>query len=136
MREVPFFPHQVVRELALSSLLLGLLLILASLVPAPLGAEAQPGEVSVVSPPWYLAPLFGFLALWHGVAGGNLSLGVAIPLLVVLLMLLLPFIDRGEETPRGRMLRRATAAGFVLLMVLLAWFAYSTGLAGYAGLLP
>lgn len=133
MRDIPFFPHQVIRELALSSFLIGVLLILAALVPPPLGDEAQPGKVTEVEPQWYLAPLFGFLALWCAGVSQNLSLGVVIPLLVVLIILLIPFIDRNAA---GRRYWRIAGAAFVAVMVFLACYAYLFGVESCSGLLP
>jgi quinol-cytochrome oxidoreductase complex cytochrome b subunit len=137
VKEIPFFPHQVVRELALAGFVLGVLIILAALLPAPLGEKATAGEVTAISPPWYLSPLFGFLVLWGALIGGNLSIAVAVPVLVLAVMLLLPFLDRGEAAPL-RKRRTATVAGVVYILVILslAYYAYTADFASYAELLP
>ncbi len=136
MKDVPFFPHQLVRELALSCVVLGLLLVLAALLPAPLGERAVPGEVREVSPPWYLSPLFGFLTLWQMTVGGSLSIAVLVPVLVLLLIFLLPFIDRREEGAKERRMRILAGGAFVLMMLFLAYMAYSADFESYAVLLP
>jgi quinol-cytochrome oxidoreductase complex cytochrome b subunit len=138
MKEIPFFPYQVVRELALASFVLGVLLILASLFPAPLGKEAVPGEVTAIEPQWYLSPLFGFLAFWRANVSENLSIAIAMPVIVLVIILLLPFIDRGEEEAAPPMKRRAWSfAGvvFILVLLYLAYYAYTASFASYAELL-
>ncbi len=139
MREIPFFPHQVVRELALASFVLGVLLILAALFPAPLGKEAVPGEVTAIEPPWYLSPLFGFLAFWRANISTNLSFAIALPVIVLVIILLLPFIDRGKEEATPPMKRQAwsiAGVAFILVLLYFAYYAYTAGLMGYAELLP
>ncbi|WP_456473944.1 hypothetical protein [Candidatus Pyrohabitans sp.] len=134
-QRIPFFPYQMVRELAVASFVLGILILLSAYLPAPLDQEAMPGEITAIEPQWYLSPLFGLLALWGSSA--NLSMVVALPVAVLILILLLPFIDRGEKEVAKPLQRRAwSIAGiaFVLFILYFAYYAYTTGVASYAAL--
>jgi|GEM_PF-5380778 quinol-cytochrome oxidoreductase complex cytochrome b subunit len=135
---IPFFPYQVVRELGVASFVLGVLLLLAAYFPAPLGEEAKVGEITAIEPQWYLSPLFGFLAFWDSNISPNQSMAVALPVVILLVILLLPFIDRGEEEAEHPLKRRAwSIAGiaFVLLLLYLAYYAYTADITSYAELL-
>lgn len=134
-QRIPFFPYQMVRELAVASFVLGILILLSAYIPAPLGQEAMPGEITAIEPQWYLSPLFGLLVFWGSSA--NLTMAVALPVAVLILILLLPFIDRGGREAARPLQRRAwSLAGiaFVLLILCFAYYAYTTGITGYAAL--
>ena len=83
---VTFFPHLFVRELAQASLLIALVVLLATFVGAPLGDPANPGlSPNPVKAPWYFAGLQELLIHVHPVLAlvviplGALGLAVALP---------------------------------------------------------
>lgn len=93
---VPFFPDIVIKDAVVSLLLFLLLVALAYFVGAPLEARADPADTTYTPrPEWYFLFLFQLLKYFPGkleVVGI-----VVIPTLVILLLFLLPFIDRSAK---------------------------------------
>ena len=111
-----FYPRQVVMDLALTGLLIVGLGILCFFAPMHLGPPANPSDVQYIPrPEWYYLPIFQWLKYWHGATS---VLGVlVIPLLVVLAVLALPFLDRSVER---RPWKRPVAMGaYAFLLVAL-----------------
>jgi ubiquinol-cytochrome c reductase cytochrome b subunit len=83
-------------DLALTSLLIICIGLLAFFVPARLGPPANPADAQYIPrPEWYYLPIFQWLKYWHG----SLSvIGVlVIPSVLALAVVALPFLDRGIE---------------------------------------
>ena len=121
----PFFPHQMLREAFAGFLLIGIIILLATFLPAPLLEEADPFITpSPIFPEWYFMAFFGILKFWVWDIGPIPAklLGVVIPGLVIGLIFVLPFIDRN---PEKRPLKRpiATTAGIITMLVAL-YFTY------------
>jgi quinol-cytochrome oxidoreductase complex cytochrome b subunit len=98
------------------TLVFGLLVTLAVVVPKPFHREADPfATVPGIGPPWYLLAPFGFLE-WmpeivpQWLAGLILFLGFMVFLAV-------PFLHRSSEGPTGRRIALAVALLFVLVWV-------------------
>lgn len=110
---VPFFPDILFKD-ALISLLIFLALIgLALFVGAPLEARADPSDTSYTPrPEWYFIFLFQLLKYFPP----NLEVigVVVIPTLGILLLFLLPLLDR---SPRRHYLNRPVVMGVTLLAV-------------------
>ncbi len=90
--KVPAWPHLIERELALGALALALVIMAAVLFDAPLGPEpdmAFPDNPSKA--PWY------FLGLQEMVSYSSLVGGVIVPTVLLLLLILVPVIDRSDE---------------------------------------
>ncbi len=84
------FPDHVQTELIVGLVLMILLSALATIAPAVLGPPADPSITpEVIKPEWYFYVAFRWLKLFSGTAA-VLSMG-----LVVFVMLVWPFIDRG-----------------------------------------
>lgn len=132
-------PHLLVREMAVMLSVVALVLFLAALWDAPLGAEANPGlSPNPTKAPWYFAGLQELLLHFHPFVAVTL-----IPVTVVAGLLALPFLPYGPIiTGRwfGAQGSRRTVAAAALLallltpsavlvhakgMVLLAWLAPS-----------
>jgi ubiquinol-cytochrome c reductase cytochrome b subunit len=103
----PFWPDLIVEDAIVSLVVFLILAVLAVGVGAPLDARADPANTSYVPrPEWYFLFLFQLLKYfpgpleWVGVVG--------IPLVVIVLLFLVPFIDRG---PRRRPERRPVVLG-------------------------
>jgi ubiquinol-cytochrome c reductase cytochrome b subunit len=116
----PFWPDVIVEDMALGVVVFLALVILTLAVGAPLEAQADPTNTSYIPrPEWYFLFLFQLLRYfpgqleWVGV--------VILPLLAVLALILLPFLDRGRER---RLERRPVAA--LVAVVLAAGVAYLT----------
>lgn len=133
-RPMPFFPHFALRDLFGWTLALALLAALAALLPWELGekADAFAPAYKDIKPEWYFVFMFQALKL---VPGGEI-LGIeyeAIPIMLFslggLVLLLVPFLDRGITT-RGRS-PAFTAVGAAAVLFVLAMTTW-----GYHSLVP
>ena len=120
-KKVPFFPHYVLSELIAWYVILGILIILASLFPVGLEEQADPLQTPPhIKPEWY------FLSLYQLLKFVPRTLGVLLGMLALPVLLLLPFIDRGpDRRPRRRLF--FIIAGLVLLtavvgLTIWGWF--------------
>ncbi len=111
-----FFPEQVFRDTMAIFLYFSVLVVLAVAASVPLGKLADPTDTQFVPrPEWYFLFLFQTLKFFEGpleVVGT-----VVLPTLAILLLFLIPFIDRGKAV---RVARRTTAMGAVAF-ALLGW---------------
>src|SRR6202165_1471996 len=111
-----FYPRQVLMDLSLTALLIVGLGLLCFFVPMQLGPSANPADAQYVPrPEWYYLPIFQWLKYWHGSAA---VIGVlVIPMLLVLAILALPFLDRCVD--RRPWERRAAMGAFVFAVFML-----------------
>lgn len=110
---VPFFPDILFKDAVASLLVFLLLVVLAYFVGAPLEPRADPADTSYTPrPEWYFMFLFQLLKYFPG----NLEVVgvVVIPTLAVILLFLLPFLDRSA---RRHFLGRPIVIGVTLLAV-------------------
>ena len=114
---VPFSDH-VKRVLGYSAVLVGVLLVLAAIVSAPLGPPAVEG-VEVTKPPWFLLWIYGI----EDLVGLQIVPFVTSAIAVVLVVI--PFLDRARTTdPRRRKLVLALVfVGYTLIFALTAYAA-------------
>ena len=102
----PTWPHEMVRNLALTSFFVGMILFLASALPPHIGAPANSTQTpAVILPDWYLYWSFGLLKL--GPLNPELSLlggtklvsdrayGVVANIVVVGFISIVPFLNKG-----------------------------------------
>ena len=115
-RTIPFYPDQMAKDSAAMLLILSAVLFLAWLLPAPLGAPADPADNTFTPrPDWYFLFLFQMLRYFKGkweVVGTFL-----IPSLLTFGLIALPFLDR----KRTRRLRERKLVFGVLAIVLSMW---------------
>lgn len=120
----PFFPHHMLEQSMVIFLVLGVLVLLVMLWPAPMEPPADPFSTPAhIKPEWYflsayqglkLAEYFAFLGSWAPKVLGILGQGLGIMLLV-----LLPFLDKNpERNPRKRPL--VVKLGILVLIMLAA----------------
>jgi mono/diheme cytochrome c family protein len=109
----PFFPDILFKDAVVSLLVLLVLVALAYFVGAPLEARANPNDTTYTPrPEWYFLFLFQLLKYFPGkleIVGVFL-----LPTAVVLLLFVLPFLDR---SPRRHPLARPFVSGLALLAV-------------------
>src|ERR1700730_4412238 len=112
-----FYPRQVLMDLSLTALLIIGLGLLCFFVPMQLGPPANPADAQYVPrPEWYYLPIFQWLKYWHGSAA---ILGVfVIPILLVLAILALPFMDRSVERRPWKRPVTIGAYAFVVFVLL------------------
>src|SRR4030042_6528247 len=95
---VPFYPHIIFKDVIVSLIIFILLIGLAYFIGAPLEARANPADTSYTPrPEWYFLFLFQLLKYFPG----NLEVVrvAVIPTLVILLLFLLPLLDRNTKRP-------------------------------------
>jgi mono/diheme cytochrome c family protein len=93
---VPFYPDIIFKDVIISFLVFLILIGLAYFIGAPLEARANPADTSYTPrPEWYFLFLFQLLKYFPG----NLEVVgvVVIPTLVILLLFLLPLLDRNTK---------------------------------------
>jgi cytochrome b6 len=125
---MPFVPHYVLHDLMWWYVALGVLAALALFFPWELGKKADafapvpPG----IRPEWYFLAMFQVLKLLPshilGIEGemlGVLGFGVA-----ALVLLLLPFLDRGAANGRSSRLVTAGGAAALIYMVVFTIYGY------------
>jgi quinol-cytochrome oxidoreductase complex cytochrome b subunit len=103
----PTWPHEMIRNLSLTSFFVGLILFLAAALPPHLGAPADPSTTpSIILPDWYLYWSFGLLKLGPlnpelAILGGeklmkDATYGVVANLVVVGIIAIVPFLNKGS----------------------------------------
>jgi mono/diheme cytochrome c family protein len=91
---VPFFPDILFKDAIVVLLVFLILVALASLIGAPLEARANPADTSYTPrPEWYFLFLFQLLKYFRGELLEVVGV-VVIPTLAIILLFLLPFLDR------------------------------------------
>jgi len=133
-RPMPFFPHFALRDLFGWTVALGVLATLAALFPWELGEKADPFAPAYanIRPEWYFVFMFQALKL---VPGGEV-LHIEYEAFAImafgiggLLMLLVPFLDRGVE-------KNGKSPMFSIIGVVALLFMIGMTIWGYASLLP
>jgi ubiquinol-cytochrome c reductase cytochrome b subunit len=111
---VPFFPHHVLKEGVVFSLLVGVLITLIVLWPVELGEKADPFVTPEgIKPEWYFLSTYQLLKYFPKM------LGLFVSLIPPLLLLLWPLLDRSPERhPKKRPVAVSIGvAGLVLALV-------------------
>jgi menaquinol-cytochrome c reductase cytochrome b/c subunit len=126
----PFIPNHLLMEAFAASILLAGIVFLATYLPTPLGDPADPfTTLTPIFPEWYFLPLFGVLKFWIWDIGPIPAkvIGVLAPGIFGLLLLLLPFWDRGEEYhPRKRKKGMALMIVTAILLILFSYYSIIT----------
>src|ERR687895_252474 len=113
----PFFPYAVAKDGVMASITIGVIIVMAILFGAELGPKADPTTTTYTPrPEWYFFFLFELLRVVKPPELVFLAT-VGIPTLCLVLLLLLPFFDRG---PERHPLRRpiATTAGVATIIAM------------------
>jgi quinol---cytochrome c reductase cytochrome c subunit, bacillus type len=124
----PFFPYAVTKDSLMACVVLGVIITMSILFGAELGPKADPTTTTYTPrPEWYFFFLFELLRVVKPPELVFLAT-IGIPTVCLVLLLLLPFIDRGpERNPLRRPI--ATVAGIATI----AAMAYLTILGALAG---
>jgi hypothetical protein len=113
----PFFPYAVAKDGVMASITIGVIMVMAILFGAELGPKADPTTTTYTPrPEWYFFFLFELLRVVKPPELVFLAT-VGIPTLCLVLLLLLPFFDRGpERNPLRRPI--ATTAGIATIIAM------------------
>lgn len=124
---IPFFPHWMVVDGTLGFLLLLLLIGFSYVRRAPLEFPADPASTDFLPrPEWYFLFLFQLLKYFPGLLEPIAT--AVIPALVIGSMLVLPFIDKGEERiPWRKPLITVIGLVYILGIILLTLLAILEG---------
>jgi ubiquinol-cytochrome c reductase cytochrome b subunit len=122
---IPFFPNYIILEVIVSYLVLAGLIVLASLLPTGLEEKADPFNTPQhIKPEWYFLWIYQFIKVPPMIIGPGVLAelaGIFIPAIGILLLIILPFLDRKEERRPGK--RRL--AMVILVLILLVFLALS-----------
>ena len=124
----PFFPYAIMKDSTMAAITVGVIILMAVLFGAELGPKADPTTTTYTPrPEWYFFFLFELLRVVKPPELVFLAT-IGIPTICLVLLLLLPFFDRG---PERHPLRRpiATTAGIATICAM----AYLTVLGALAG---
>jgi ubiquinol-cytochrome c reductase cytochrome b subunit len=128
---IPFFPNYIILEVIVSFIVLAALIVLASVLPTGLEERADPFSTPQhIKPEWYFLWIYQFIKVPPIVVGSGVLaelLGIFIPAIGILLLILLPFLDRKPERhPRQRKIAMAVTVLILALFVYLSiWGRYS-----------
>jgi quinol-cytochrome oxidoreductase complex cytochrome b subunit len=103
----PTWPHETVRNLALTSFFVGMIIFLSATLPPHIAAPANPSETpSIILPDWYLYWTFGMLKLGPlnpdlAILGGDKimadrTFGVVSQVVLMGFISIVPFLNKGS----------------------------------------
>ncbi len=124
----PFFPYAVSKDATMAVIVMAVIVLLAVIVGRPLGAPADPATTTYAPrPEWYFFFLFELLRIIRTPMWVPLAT-IGIPTIAMILLLLLPFYDRGaERRPERRPVAMTAVILTILAMTYLTWRGANTG---------
>jgi menaquinol-cytochrome c reductase cytochrome b/c subunit len=124
----PFFPYAVAKDSVMASIVVLTIITMSIIFGAELGPKADPTTTTYVPrPEWYFFFLFEVLRVIKPAVLTPLAT-IGVPTICLILLILLPFIDRGpERRPERRPI--ATIAG-ILTICAMAYLTYLGAAAG------
>jgi menaquinol-cytochrome c reductase cytochrome b/c subunit len=124
----PFFPYAVAKDAAMACIVMLAIILLSLTLGAELGPKADPTTTTYVPrPEWYFYFLFEVLRVIKPPELVPIAT-IGIPTICMVLLLLLPFYDRGpERNPIRRPI--ATTAGCLTILAM-AYLTYQGAVAG------
>jgi len=124
----PFFPYAVAKDGAMACVVMAVIITMSIVLGAELGPKADPTTTTYVPrPEWYFFFLFELLRVIKPAILTPVAT-VGIPTVCMVLLLLLPFYDRGPERRPERRPIATTAA--ILTIAAMAYLTYLGAAAG------
>lgn len=114
-KTIPFYPDHFRTELRVVWILVGIAFLIGIAARfAPVGLE-EPADPMVtpdhVKPEWY------FLALYQLLKFIPKTIGVLVPIVGIIIILLLPFFTKKEDTPKKQQIRFIGSAVFTVVVI-------------------
>jgi menaquinol-cytochrome c reductase cytochrome b/c subunit len=124
----PFWPYAVAKDAAMSCVVLAVIIALSLVLGAELGPKANPTTTTYVPrPEWYFFFLFEVLRVIKPPSLVPLAT-IGVPTIGLIILFLLPFIDRGpERRPERRPVATLTGIFVIGAMALLTYQGASAG---------
>lgn len=129
-RAVPFFPHHFLKEVIVMCIVIAVLIVLATLFPAPMEEPADPFVTPAhLKPEWYflanykflqLAEYLSFLGSW-----APKVLGILGQIVVIVVLIVFPFFDKNPERhPKRRPVMVSIGVLVLILYGVLVYLGY------------
>jgi ubiquinol-cytochrome c reductase cytochrome b subunit/menaquinol-cytochrome c reductase cytochrome b/c subunit len=124
----PFFPYAVAKDAAMACIVMFTIIMMSLVLGAELGPKADPTTTTYVPrPEWYFFFLFEVLRVIKPAILVPLAT-IGIPTICMVLLILLPFFDRGpERRPERRPIATATGIFVIAAMAYLTYLGASAG---------
>jgi menaquinol-cytochrome c reductase cytochrome b/c subunit len=124
----PFFPYAVAKDSLMAVIVMAVIITLSIVLGAELGPKADPTTTTYVPrPEWYFFFLFEVLRVIKPPALVPFAT-IGVPTIGMILLFLLPFVDRGpERRPERRPIATLTA---ILVIVAMGYLTYEGAAAG------
>jgi menaquinol-cytochrome c reductase cytochrome b/c subunit len=124
----PFFPYAVAKDSVMACVVLLVIIVMALMFGAELGPKADPTTTTYVPrPEWYFFFLFELLRVIKPASLVPLAT-IGVPTVLMILMILVPFIDRGpERRPERRPIALITAVFVICSMGYLTFLGANAG---------
>ena len=124
----PFFPYAVAKDSLMAIVVMAVIIFMSLFLGAELGPKADPTTTTYVPrPEWYYFFLFEVLRIIKPAVLTPIA-AIGVPTIAILLLILLPFYDRGaERRPERRPI--ATTAG-ILTVLTIGYLTYLGAAAG------
>jgi quinol---cytochrome c reductase cytochrome c subunit, bacillus type len=124
----PFFPYAVAKDSVMACVVMAAIIGMSIIFGAELGPKADPTTTTYVPrPEWYFFFLFELLRVIKPALLVPLAT-IGVPTILMILLLLLPFIDRGpERRPERRPIAMVTAVFVICAMGYLTYLGAAAG---------
>src|ERR671920_889177 len=124
----PFFPYAVAKDSVMAAIVMLTIILMSLMFGAELGPKADPTTTTYVPrPEWYFFFLFELLRIIKPASLVPLAT-IGVPTILMILMLILPFIDRGpERRPERRPIAMVTALFVICAMGYLTYLGAAAG---------
>jgi menaquinol-cytochrome c reductase cytochrome b/c subunit len=123
----PFFPYAVMKDSTMALIVVGVIIAMSIILGAEQGPKADPTTTSYVPrPEWYFFFLFEVLRVIKPPELVPVAT-IGIPTICMVLLLLLPFYDRGPERHPGRRPIATTAGALTIAAMAYLTFLGATG---------
>jgi quinol-cytochrome oxidoreductase complex cytochrome b subunit len=124
----PFFPYAVAKDSVMACVTLAAIVLMSIIFGAELGPKADPTTTTYVPrPEWYFFFLFELLRVIKPASLVPLAT-IGVPTIGMILLILLPFVDRGpERRPERRPIATLTGIFVIAAMAYLTYLGASAG---------